>query len=245
LHYFMTVPHSHDKGLEKGELQAKRVAYYSALVSARIQNNMERDRALLTLSLAAIGFLITIVGQRGGIAEWFRMVSFAGAFICFGMCILFILKVFKLNADYIDNEITEGDNSKLNLAAYDRAVSRSFLLGVFFLCVIGLNAGVVAIVSREEGGRVVEKTQPPRASREPEGRESLQGLNELRPTARDGARHTGGVTVSNENKVSQEEMQRSIDGLSKLKPERTQGQNQSGNQSQAGSQSSGKNEEKK
>lgn len=45
------------------EQSQKRVAYYSALISAWIQTKMEVDKTLIIISSAGIGFLIAIISK--------------------------------------------------------------------------------------------------------------------------------------------------------------------------------------
>jgi hypothetical protein len=50
---------------ELRELEGKNIAHYSTLLSAWIQTKMERDKTLVTLSSAAIGFLVAILTAAG------------------------------------------------------------------------------------------------------------------------------------------------------------------------------------
>ncbi|MCK5160085.1 MAG: hypothetical protein KAQ99_00775, partial [Candidatus Aureabacteria bacterium] len=67
------------------ELEGKNIAYYQTLLSSWIHTRMERDKAVITLSAAAIGLLVTILTAFGINGIWprllviFAFIGFVGA----------------------------------------------------------------------------------------------------------------------------------------------------------------------
>ena len=55
------------------ELEGKNIAYYQTLLSSWIHTRMERDKAVITLSAAAIGLLVTILTAFGLSGIWQRI----------------------------------------------------------------------------------------------------------------------------------------------------------------------------
>ncbi len=86
------------------EYHDNRVAFYSNWVGAWIENRMEKDKQLLTLSALAIGLLVSVFNSPNNICEFWILV-FAG--ISFLGCILIILIIFSVNAKYIEIILTE------------------------------------------------------------------------------------------------------------------------------------------
>ena len=89
----------------------KRVAYYDNFLRAWIENRMEVDKQLLTLSALAIGLLVSVFGKPSNtyeIVAWF----FAG--ISFLICIVTILISFRKNSDYVKIVLECQDDGRNN-----------------------------------------------------------------------------------------------------------------------------------
>ncbi len=81
------------------EYHDNRVAFYSNWVAAWIENRMEVDKHLLTLSALGIGLLVGVFNDSKNIyqfATWF----FSG--LSFFLCIVTILIIFNRNSSYIE-----------------------------------------------------------------------------------------------------------------------------------------------
>jgi hypothetical protein len=120
------------------ELEAKQVEYYSAIVQAWLGTRMERDRTIVTLSAGGIGLLVTLLTAVGVSTPW-AIVPFIGAFLGFSTALGVAIAIFKLNADYLEAEITK-KTERPPLGKLDWVMMISFGLGVIFSIVIGIVA---------------------------------------------------------------------------------------------------------
>ena len=85
--------------LEQQEYHNNRVAYFDSWVKAWIENRMELDKQLLTLSALAIGLLIGVFGQPETVTQFYLWLS---AGIAFLGCGALILVLFHMNTTYIE-----------------------------------------------------------------------------------------------------------------------------------------------
>ena len=81
------------------EYHNRRVAYFGAWVNAWINNRMEKDKQLLTLSALAIGLLVGVLRDLETVGELFLWL---GATISFIATLFFILHIFGKNTKYIE-----------------------------------------------------------------------------------------------------------------------------------------------
>jgi hypothetical protein len=123
----------------------KQLAFYSALVEAWIETRMEKDKTLLTLATAGIGFLTTLLTTVGP-AGWYQLwlYGFAGAaFIC---TIVTAILVFDQNSRHLEDVIlhnVKGDDKLL--VRLDLVVFLSFVVGVILTAAIALSSGIAKI----------------------------------------------------------------------------------------------------
>lgn len=130
-----------ENNLDLQEQHNSRVAYYDSLVKAWIQNRMELDKQLLTLSALASGLLVTVFGQPENINQFVLWLIGSIAFLC---CGAFILIIFHKNSRYLETVINlhqreeeennatkkqeETETKELN--SLTKIASSIFLLGV-------------------------------------------------------------------------------------------------------------------
>ena len=132
---------------EDPSLPAKRVAFYSALVSAWIQSRMERDRSLITLSSAGIGLLLTLsstVGPDGFLTFSLYCIGFVG----FAVTIISGLSIFHRNSLHIERLIAEKQTTDPLLARLDSISRTGFTLGVLSIVLLGVTAGITRLAER-------------------------------------------------------------------------------------------------
>ena len=101
-----------DKEKERNELKAyyqKDVAYYETFLSAWIENRMEKDKQILTLSALSLGLLTTLYDKISSVSQFWIWIISAGLFI---LACTFILLIFKWNSDYISEIINDNDNPR-------------------------------------------------------------------------------------------------------------------------------------
>lgn len=122
------------------EYHDNRVAYYDSWTKAWIENRMEKDKQLLTLSALAIGLLVGVFDQPDcpfEIGLWLL------AGLSFLACVFTILFIFKRNSDYIETltakHLAEKEEEEVALAKKERKEALklgnlTFIASVSFLC---------------------------------------------------------------------------------------------------------------
>jgi hypothetical protein len=112
----------------------KEVAFYQTILEAWIQNRMEFDKTILTISFAAIGFLF-INDTNQTCLEWFFWIL---SVICFAISIFLILKIFRKNSDLLSLTLMNSDNEKLkklnkSLDIFTKIAHYSLMMGVLIV----------------------------------------------------------------------------------------------------------------
>lgn len=111
------------------ELEGKNIAYYSTMLSTWIDNKMEYDKTLITLSSMAIGLIVTLLTTTG-INAMYEFIIFLFAFISFTITILTALIIFHLNSKIIEDSLKETSEKNYNIKKYDILIISSFTLGM-------------------------------------------------------------------------------------------------------------------
>ena len=164
------------------ELEGKNIAHYSVLLSSWIQTKMEHDKTLVTLSSGGIALLVTILTMVGT-KNWWGILLYFGSFLGFGICIWSSLKIYQLNSEHIENELSsdKGSKSKLQLKKYDKLSLRSFIIGVAFFCAVGVNSAIGQIYTEEDENMSKKKETTSQSYYDNLEKKSLNGLENLRP----------------------------------------------------------------
>jgi len=155
------------------ELEGKNIAYYQTLLSAWIHTRMERDKAVITLSMAAIGLLVTILTVIGISGVWQRILVIC-AFVGFGGAIWIGLRIYELNAEHLVDSLKGGSGKDPKLERFDKWSKGLFCFGI--ICLILL--GVVATFNIK-GGAMSDKEK--KSSQKKSIKESVKGINKLSP----------------------------------------------------------------
>jgi len=79
--------------------------YYSTMINAWINTRMERDKSVLTLSAAGVGLLVSLLTSVGA-SSGFEIIFYIFSFIGFLVATFSALYIFKLNADYVENDLS-------------------------------------------------------------------------------------------------------------------------------------------
>jgi hypothetical protein len=167
------------------ELKGKNIAHYSVLLSAWIQTRMERDKTLVTLSLAGVGFLITIVNVVG-LNSNLSAVLFAVSFLGFMLTIWSSLEIYERNAKHLERELRGAeatrDQKPLKLEQFDKLSKWAFLIAA--LCAIF--GGTISAGSKYMAIKVSQTTNKPTQEQQQsdtssEHLHSIQGVETLRP----------------------------------------------------------------
>lgn len=118
------------KDLETQSKFQKDVEFYSACVNGWIQNRMEKDKQLLTLSSLAIGVLLFFYKN---LEDKISFVLWLIASLSFIFCIITVLYIFKKNAEYLEEVIKESSSQNYlekTLSFFTRLSSILFIIGI-------------------------------------------------------------------------------------------------------------------
>jgi hypothetical protein len=124
----------------KGKLDnLKHIEYVGQAYASFYNTKMEKDKSILTLSVAGIGFLITLLGFHKGLGI-IHMVFFLLSALSFLVSIYFVINIFEKNSDYIIDLTRSVDVrvKECKLQMLDDIVIKSF----YFAIVMALCFGV-------------------------------------------------------------------------------------------------------
>lgn len=169
---------------DKDVFKQKDIAYYSAMLNGWIQNRMERDRSLITLSAGGIGLLITLLSTVG-IKNNSELTLYSVALFFFLVTLGLVLTIYKRNSTYIEKalkKITERDPvlSKLDLFS-----SITFGLAVIFSISIGILNGIT-LINKTSGDNIMNKQKNIHKMIDNEKgviKKSVNGITNLSPEA--------------------------------------------------------------
>ena len=126
--------------LKNQEIMQKNVSFYEVLFTAWMDNRMEKDKQILTLSALAIGLLMTF---RSEIKDFCSFFILALASLSFTGSMIVVLGIFKKNSDYLmqlireSNKREQTDKEKKEIVDNERTLqSRTFL--AFWLFIVGV-----------------------------------------------------------------------------------------------------------
>jgi hypothetical protein len=120
--------------------RAKSVEFVSQAYASYYNTTMEKDKSILTLSVAGLGFLITFINLSSqlGLFEYFIFIFAALSYL---ISIFSIITIFEKNADHIVAVVTDSDDSDRSgneLKKYDKRAIRSFYCGIVISLIFGL-----------------------------------------------------------------------------------------------------------
>jgi len=170
---------------EDEEVQ-KRVAYYSSLVDAWIQTRMEVDKNLIVISSIGIGFLITLLTNKG-VSCATALVVYLGSFFSFFATIILCIVILHRNSSYIQKLIISPEAKDTLLDHLDFAAKLIFALGLIFTLIIGVSTGINQLYSNNniKGGQEMteerSKKYVTKSLKDLAKGKSLSGLGALNP----------------------------------------------------------------
>lgn len=186
------------------ELEGKNVAYYQTLLSSWIHTRMERDKAVITLSAAAIGLLVTILTAFGINGIWQRILVIL-AFVGFVGAIWVGLRIYELNADHLVESLKGGSGKSPKLERFDKWSKRFFCIGLISMILLGL---VTALSN--EGGTMSNKDK--NSSQKQPIKESIEGVQKLSPKDLEIGKSLSGIgNLSPQNLQSTDSSQHNTD----------------------------------
>jgi len=183
---------------KKDDKSKKELAFYSASLSAWYTTRMEKDKSLLTLSVAAIGLLITLITRLEDIKVWVA----ALAILSFLVCAITIIIIFEKNATHIEDILNEVENP-IKLAVLDNTAKYSFILGLILSFVFSLSSSYdISLTIEKKEKTVSEKAKF--ETNEPDVKSSVEGVNKLKPSGTNKSNNKGsGNDSSNKSKKSE------------------------------------------
>ncbi len=134
--------------LEKKEknkvIEAKHIEFHSQSINAWYMSSLEKDKSILTLSVAGIGFMITLLTTKE-IDSYLIFTLFCLSILSFLISIIFIIYIFDLNKKYLTNVLHNKDNSCIKLKNKDLVAITSFFCGIIFSIILGITIAVGSI----------------------------------------------------------------------------------------------------
>lgn len=119
----------------------KDVAFYTAVVQAWVTTRLEKDRALLNLSTAGIGLLVTLLTTVGPSSHC-ELLLYGLAGVCFASAIVVALLVFDRNSHHLEEVIKRRkDDDDAKLIKLDLLLLMLFMAGVVLTGAIGILSG--------------------------------------------------------------------------------------------------------
>ncbi len=138
-------------GLSKKEVnQLSRIEFNSQSYASFYNTTMEKDKSILTLSVAGIGFLITLL-KLTSVIQVYDMAFFSVATLSFLVAIYCVITIFGKNASFII-ELTNGKDVQVKqyqLDQLDKWLIRSFYLGILMSLALGISTSSSLFLSKE------------------------------------------------------------------------------------------------
>jgi len=180
---------------EEDETLKKELAFYNASVNAWYATRMEKDKSLLTLSVAAIGLLITLITRLESVIVWIA----ALAIISFIACVISIILIFDKNSTHIEEIINEVENP-IKLNNLDRIAKYSFILGIILSFIFSLSSSYdISLKVIKKENNVSEKAKF--ETHEPDVKSSVDGVNKLKPSGTNKSNNKGEGSQGNRIKI--------------------------------------------
>jgi hypothetical protein len=115
------------------------VEYKSQGYNALFNTAMEKDKSLLAISVAGIGFIVAVLDKEGS-AAWVQYASYA-ACLMFLLCIHVVLSIFKLNQELLVCTTTDDDKTSVYIAkqllSKDKIANWLFYSGILTSTIVG------------------------------------------------------------------------------------------------------------
>jgi len=166
---------------DNGISNEKKIQYYSALVQAWLDTKLERDKSILALSTGAIGLLITLL-TTVGVSSNVSIILYFLAILCFLVCIIAVLIIFKRNAEHLKQVAKNEAESDPILKKLDKISFCSFIFGIILSCIIGVSSGFDTLHKSREAKMSKEKSTKTlvRDGKDYE-KKSFDGISDLKP----------------------------------------------------------------
>ncbi len=126
---------------------AKDVEFHSQNLAAWFNTALERDKSLLTLSVAGIGVLVSMT--QIAVDSVGSLLLYAGALLAFMVCLFSVLIIFQQNKTHIQ-AVLNGQNADDPLLGFlDSIAIFSFLMAMLLCVMLGICLAVTAYSDKE------------------------------------------------------------------------------------------------
>lgn len=131
---------------EPNDTNDSEVEFYSQGVGAWFNSALERDKSLLTLSVAGVGFLVSIM--QTAIYSVCTLILFIGAIQSFLVCVGSVLWIFKRNQKHIIEVFNGKEDSDTVLGTLDNIAIYSFMSGMLLSAILGISMSITTYISK-------------------------------------------------------------------------------------------------
>ncbi|MDH5925104.1 hypothetical protein L8S13_02245 [Vibrio lentus] len=141
---------------------AKRIEHMSQSYASFYNTTLEKDKSILTLSVAGLGFLVTFINIGGGPSYWlFALLALAT--ISYMICISSVINIFGMNAKYIialtTDKVEQYVKIEAKLKKLDKRAISSFYCGLLLSLLIGLGTPLVSLFNQPLSTQSTECTE--------------------------------------------------------------------------------------
>lgn len=181
---------------------SKQVEFYSQGVAGWFNSALEHDKSLLTLSVAGIGVLISLM--QTAIDSVCSLLLYAGAILAFMVCLVSVLMIFKRNKKHIVDVFNGQTADDPLLDVLDSSASFSFFVAMLLSALLGISS---AITIYSEKGKKMANESPKNTTQPVAAYDSVNGL--------------AGLVPSNESFNNMANLQKSFQGMAQLQGQAT------------------------
>lgn len=139
--------------LESEKIQvAKLIEFNSQSYASFYNTKLEKDKSMLTLSVAGLGFLITFTNFTSKLGM-FSFIAFIFSALAYIVCIFNVVSIFDKNALYIIEIINDSDQVEEienKLKRQDKTAIFSFYIGILLSFVVGLSTAIPSSEHKEQ-----------------------------------------------------------------------------------------------
>lgn len=119
---------------------SKQAEFYSQGVAAWFNSALEHDKSLLTLSVAGVGVLVSMM--QTAIDSVCSLLLYAGAILAFIVCLVSVLMIFKRNKKHILDVFNGQITDDPLLGFLDSSASFSFFIAMLLSSLLGISSAI-------------------------------------------------------------------------------------------------------
>lgn len=195
-----------DRESELSDIELQRsysVEFNSQSYASVYNTKLEKDKSILTLSVAGLGFLVTFINFTSSfnILDYFLFVISALSYL---VCVFVVIKIFDENAEYLIDLMNDQEgwsDKELKLRRLDRKAMWSFYVGI----VASVTLGVSVSMLQEKGVNSVSKKNDSQYQVANESfagmsdlKKSFTGVSNMKPKPASGSSTTQAQNISSE-----------------------------------------------